>query len=470
MAKSRILVVDDEADARTVLQDILERAGYEVQVCSSGEEAVQAVQGAPFDILLTDLRMPKMDGIQVLEAVRQINPDLVGIILTGYGTIETAVRAMKVGAFEYLTKPFKVDEVLIVVKRALEYRNLQRENQSLRRQLRRKYRFENLIGTSEAMQQVYTLIEKVADSDSTVLIYGESGTGKELVARTIHYNSPRRNRPLIPVNCGAIPEDLLESEMFGHERGAFTGATAMRMGRFELADGGTIFLDEIGDMSPSLQVKLLRVLQEKSFERVGGTKTIRVDVRILAATNQDLEKAVAERRFREDLYYRLNVIPIHIPPLRERKEDIPLLVDHFLRQFTSQKRRDVDGISPEVIQILMEYPWPGNVRELENLIERLVILKGKGTIVPEDLPEKYLTRPRRMGSAPEIQIPDEGIDFDAAVEAFENALIIQALQKAGGVKNKAAQYLRLNRTTLVEKIKRKNLQQYLSTPTGTPSS
>ncbi|MBI3393619.1 MAG: sigma-54-dependent Fis family transcriptional regulator [Nitrospirae bacterium] len=457
MNRHRALVVDDDPHSREVLQEILERNQFEVVTADGGEAAIAAARESPFDILLTDLRMPNQDGIEVLEAIRDINPDIVGIVLTGFGTIETAVRAVKAGAFEYLTKPFKVDEVVLTVQRAIEFRQLQMENRSLKRQLRRKYRFENLIGDSDEMQKVYRMIERVADSDSTILIYGESGTGKELVARTIHYNSPRRDRPLIPVNCGAIPEDLLESELFGHEKGAFTGAHAMRMGRFELAHGGTIFLDEVGDMSPNLQVKLLRVLQEREFERVGGTRSIRVDVRVISATNKNLEEAVEQRRFREDLFYRLNVIPVTLPPMRRRREDIPLLLDHFLKRLSADKRRSVSGISPEAMQALKMYDWPGNVRELENLVERLVILKGEGVIGVEDLPDKILGRRRDQG-VPSVSIPDEGVDFEKLVEDFENRLIVQAMEKAAGIKNKAAQYLRLNRTTLVEKMKRRNLQ------------
>ncbi len=456
MTRHRALVVDDDPHSREVLQEILERNQYEVVTADGGEAAIAAARESPFAILLTDLRMPNQDGIEVLEAIRDINPDIVGIVLTGFGTIETAVRAVKAGAFEYLTKPFKVDEVVLTVQRAIEFRQLQMENRSLKRQLRRKYRFENLIGDSDEMQKVYRMIERVADSDSTILIYGESGTGKELVARTIHFNSPRRDRPLIPVNCGAIPEDLLESELFGHEKGAFTGAHAMRMGRFELAHGGTIFLDEVGDMSPNLQVKLLRVLQEREFERVGGTRSIRVDVRVISATNKNLEEAVEQRRFREDLFYRLNVIPVTLPPMRQRREDIPLLLDHFLRRLSADKRRSVSGISPEAMQALKMYDWPGNVRELENLVERLVILKGEGVIGVEDLPDKILGRRRDQG-VPLVSIPEEGVDFEKLVEDFENRLIVQAMEKAVGVKNKAAQYLRLNRTTLVEKMKRRNL-------------
>jgi transcriptional regulator with GAF, ATPase, and Fis domain len=317
------------------------------------------------------------------------------------------------------------------------------------------------------MQRVFAMIERVADSDSTVLILGESGTGKELVARTIHFNGPRADKPLVPVNCGALPETLLESELFGHERGAFTGAHAARIGRFELAHGGTIFLDEIGEMSPTLQVKLLRVLQQRAFERVGGVKTIHVDVRVIAATNKDLDDAVRDGAFREDLYYRLNVIPIVVPPLRDHAEDIPLLVEHFLSVFNDEKRKQVGGVSPEAMKRLMAHHWPGNVRELENLIERLIILKGEGVILPEDLPDKVMNS-AQAPAAPSFVFPYDGVDFNRMVDAFEDDLINHALRVAGGVKSRAAQLLRLNRTTLIEKMKKRRSTESASQPTVTP--
>lgn len=449
----KILVVDDDPESRKVIADYLELAGYEVHEAENGEEALEKMESIPFNALITELKMPGKDGVSLLKAVRE-RQDVVGIVLTGFGTIETAVQAMKAGAYEYITKPPNKDELLLTVKRGLEFNRLKRENTSLKRELRRKYAYEGIVGKSEAMQKVYSLIEKVADSDSTVLILGESGTGKELVARTIHYNSPRREKPLIPINCGAIPESLLESELFGHEKGAFTGAYSTRIGRFEMANGGTLFLDEIGDMSPALQVKLLRVVQERQFERVGGAKTLKVDVRIITATNQDLDKAVAERKFREDLYYRINVIPITIPPLRERGEDIPLLINHFFDVFNKKKCKKIEGISDDAMSLLMCYPWPGNVRELENLIERLVILKREGVITVGDLPEKFAPLEERP-MVSHMVIPEDGIDLDTLVSEFETRLIYQALEKAGGVKSKAAQLLRMNRTTLVEKMKKK---------------
>jgi transcriptional regulator with PAS, ATPase and Fis domain len=350
-----------------------------------------------------------------------------------------------------------VEEILVVLQRALEFQRLNHENVNLRRQLKAKYKFENIVSDHDKMQAVFEIIEKVSDSDSTVLVYGESGTGKELIARAIHYNSYRQDKPLIPINCGAIPEELLESELFGYEKGAFTGAVSSRIGRFELANGGTIFLDEIGEMSPGLQVKLLRVLQEREFERVGGTRTIKIDVRIIAATNRDLEVMVANQRFREDLFYRLNVIPIYVPPLRERQSDIALLVPHFISRFNTEKKRQIEGIMPDALQLLTNYSWPGNVRELENMIERIVILKGSGMITRSDLPEKF-TRSFANGKVPSVDVPDEGLDFDAVVQTFEKQLLTKALEKTQGVKSRAAELLHMNRTTLVEKVKKLQLE------------
>ena len=365
---------------------------------------------------------------------------------------------MKSGAFDFITKPFDLEAAAAVVRKAAEFLRLRQENHLLRKVVRDQYRLEQLVGASQPIQEVMEFVQKVADSDSTVMIQGESGTGKELVARMLHFNSFRKDRPLVPVNCGAIPENLLESELFGHEKGAFTGATHSRMGRFELANGGTIFLDEIGEMSLPLQVKLLRVLQEREFERVGGSRTIHVDVRIVAATNQDLETLVEEKRFRKDLFYRLNVIPIVIPPLRERRSDIPLLIDHFLTRFNQSKHTEISGLAPDAIRTLTEYDWPGNIRELENMIERLVVLKKRGVLSIGDLPEKIC----RRSSGPElterfIRFNEDGINLSSEVELYEKHLIMEALRKANGVTARAAQLLHLNRTTLVEKLKRKGV-------------
>jgi DNA-binding NtrC family response regulator len=457
MGGERILVVDDEEINREFMLEVLSGQGYETKTAPDGFAALELSRHEFFHIVLSDLKMPEMNGVDLLRQLKEISPSTVGIIFTGYATIETAVAAIKAGAYDYITKPFRVEEIEVVLQRALEYQRLNHENISLRKQLKAKYKFENIVSDHENMQNIFELVEKVSDSDSTVLIYGESGTGKELIARAIHYNSYRQDKPLIPINCGAIPADLLESELFGYEKGAFTGATQLRMGRFELAHGGTVFLDEIGEMSPALQVKILRVLQEREFERVGGTRTIKVDVRIIAATNRNLEELVATNQFREDLFYRLNVIPIYLPPLRERRSDIPLLVAYFIDRFNADKKRHLEGITPEATEMLMRYHWPGNVRELENLIERITILKGQGVITPEDLPDK-LSHSMSNGVVPDVDIPNGGLDFDHAVQMFERQLLMKALQRTQGVKSKAAELLHMNRTTLVEKVKKLQLE------------
>ncbi|HEY3347246.1 MAG TPA: sigma-54 dependent transcriptional regulator [Nitrospirota bacterium] len=454
--KSTVLVVDDDRSARGPLVEYLSISGYSVMEASGAREALGFLPRQKVDIVITDLKMPDMDGITMLGRIKEQDPDVLGIVMTGYGTIESAVKAMKVGAFDYLTKPFNLDEVGIVMTRAMDYRELRRENEFLRMELSLKQGFDDLIGGSPVMNEVFSMIKKVADTDATVLIMGESGTGKEMVARTIHKNSRRAKKPIVPVNCGAIPGELLESELFGHEKGAFTGAIQSRMGRFEMATGGTIFLDEIGDMSANLQVKLLRVLQEREFERVGGERTIKVDVRVIAATHQDLEKLVEDRAFREDLFYRLNVIQIKLPSLRERVEDIPMLVEHFIGKHGRGKDRDIAGASPEVMEVFKGYRWPGNVRELENIIERGCILRGAGVITVAELPDKLL---KKKDFHPQFtfRLPTGGIDFNNFIENLEKDMIMQALQRADGVKNRAAGLLGLGRTTLVEKMKKKNL-------------
>ncbi|MFQ5780069.1 MAG: sigma-54-dependent transcriptional regulator [Nitrospiria bacterium] len=455
MKRGRILVVEDDQAVRATLVTLLNEAGYETKAVSDGPEAIKLAKASPFQLYLIDLRLPSMSGIDTLKEIRKINSQAICVVLTAYATVELSVKAMKAGAFDFISKPFQVDVVLTLVKNALEFHRLKHENFLLQKMVRDKYRFENMVGNSPSMQQTYELIEKVADSDSTVLIQGESGTGKEVVAKTIHYNSTRKDKPLIPINCGAIPESLLESELFGHEKGAFTGATSARTGRFELAHGGTLFFDEISEMPLALQVKLLRVLQEREFERVGGIKPIQVDVRIIAATNLDLEQAVHEKRFREDLFYRLDVIPINIPPLRERKEDIPLLIDHFIRKFNERKKRKVEGITPDAQKVLMEYRWPGNIRELENLVERMIVLKQGGSLTKEDIPPKI-----KQSDRPEplfhLDLPEEGINFSQVVSEFENHILEQAMARANGVKSRAAQLLRMNRTTLVERLKKQS--------------
>ncbi|WP_448382244.1 sigma-54-dependent transcriptional regulator [Desulfosoma sp.] len=454
---SDILVVDDTPETLQVVVEGLQEEGYRVDMASSGLEAVKKASQHVYDIVLTDLVMPGMDGLQVLAHFAENHPDTVVIVLTGYATIETAVEAMKRGAFDYLTKPAKLDEILVVLERAREFIALRSENDLLKSQLQARYGFDKIIGQSPAMQSIYRVIERVARTETTVLITGESGTGKELIANAIHYNSERRDKPLVPINCGAIPEELLESELFGHEKGAFTGALRDRKGRFELAHQGTVFLDEIGDMSPKLQVKLLRFLQERKFERVGGSRTIEVDVRIIAATNKDLDSAVRDGSFREDLYFRLNVIPIHVPPLREREGDIPLLIQHFLRLHCQKKNMPLKKMDKDAVRCMEAYEWPGNVRELENLIERLVILTEGDLIQMHDLPER-IRKAAPKPTAPAVEIGEEGIDLKQILEDLENKLILDALRKAGGVKNQAAKLLGLNRTTLIEKLKKKQLQ------------
>ncbi|MCE5242637.1 MAG: sigma-54 dependent transcriptional regulator [Desulfobacteraceae bacterium] len=458
-SSSRILFVDDEPLTLDLVVENLRGEGYDVRLVSSGTDAINEARNRDFDIVITDLSMPDMSGIDVLDHFVENCPETITIVLTGYGSIETAVEAMKRGAFDYLAKPAKMDELILTIKRAQELKELKDENLILRSQIQEQQRFDKIIGQSPPMMELYRIIGRVARTDSTVLIMGESGTGKELIANSIHYNSARRQKPFIPINCGAIPEELLESELFGHEKGAFTGALRDRRGRFELAHQGTIFLDEIGEMSPKLQVKLLRFLQETKFQRIGGSRTIEVNVRIIAATNKNLERAVAENEFREDLYYRLNVIPIHVPPLREREGDVSLLAHHFIKQHCQKKEILQKKFSTAAMQALEYYNWPGNVRELENVVERLVILTEDQEIQLLDLPERMRAQPQaKTCFETHLQIGDQGINLKDTLDELENRLIMEALEKAGGVKNKAAKLLGLNRTTLIEKMKKKNLQ------------
>ncbi len=465
-----ILVIDDDESVRDVLSMYFSDEGFSVTLASDGQQGLDLLKSDKFDLIFLDLVMPVKGGLDVLKELSEGRNETPAIVMTAFATVKTAVEAMRLGAFDYVTKPFILEELMILVTRALSISKLQKENVMLRKQLRSKYDFHRLIGNSPQMQKVYDLIEKIADTESTVLISGESGTGKEVVAKTIHFNSSRAQNPFVPLNCGAIPKDLLESELFGHEKGAFTGAINTRVGRFEMADGGTIFLDEIGELHPSLQVKLLRVLQEREFERVGGMKTVKVDVRILAATNRDLEQATKEGTFREDLYYRLSVIPLHIPPLRERKEDIPLLMEHFMGSFAKKKKKEALKIAPAAMGCLKLYPWPGNVRELENLVERMVILDEDGIINTDDLPERFNSlfgpggdcgergEKKPAGSSAGISLSDAGVDLNEIVDDIERKLILQALEKSRGVKKKAAELLGLNRTTLLEKMKKKGIE------------
>lgn len=460
--KKRILVVDDEEVILRALEKYLTTEAYEVDVAQHGPEAIEKCKQKNFDLVLTDLNMPALDGINLVKEIKSINPTISCIVMTGFGSIDSAVEAMKAGAFHYITKPFELEDVNLLIQRAIEHARLLEQNQILQKQVKSRYGFENIVGASDEINEVLQLIPRVADTDSTILILGESGTGKELVARAIHYNSRRAPCPLIAINCGAIPESLLESELFGHVKGAFTGAIQSKKGRFEMADGGTIFLDEIGDMSLRLQVKILRVLQERRFEPIGAVKSVEVDVRIITATNKNLEDLVARGEFREDLYYRLNVIPIHIPPLRQRVCDIPLLVDHFMKSYTQTNKCVPPHISQEVLSLLMNYRWPGNVRELENTIERLVVIKSGQEIRTNDLPEKFLNVSDTIFKNSALSIPEAGISLKNAVNDFENTLILKALDKTGWNKNKAAHLLKLNRTTLVEKIKKKQLEKFVN--------
>ncbi|MEI6127146.1 MAG: sigma-54 dependent transcriptional regulator [Pseudomonadota bacterium] len=454
MTQVTILLADSDNESRLLLKDCLKKAGHKIVEVKNGEDALITLQKQQIDILIADLNLPKLDGLGLLEKMRSEKSDTTVLLITGDASVITAIKAIKLGAEDYLTKPLNLDELKKTILKITAGRNSSEKNDSQTRlQQKVSSGFENIIGTSDAMQKLFRLIDKIASADSTVLIFGESGTGKELVARAIHNRSHRAANLLVPVNCGAIPEELLESELFGHEKGSFTSAYKMRVGRFELACSGTIFLDEIGDMSPNLQVKILRVLQEHEFERVGGVKPIKADIRVIAATHRDLEKAVAEGKFREDLFYRLNVIPLIVPPLRERISDIPLLVAHFIQTFNREKGMAVSGVSDTVMACFLRYSWPGNVRELQNLMERFVILKDTGCIDVEDLPEKLI---RDQDSAPKPSgepISDE-TTFTTMVTNFEKRLILQALRKSEGVKNKAAKLLNMNRTTLVEKMKK----------------
>jgi DNA-binding NtrC family response regulator len=461
-----ILVIDDDATVRSLLNDFLLIKGFEVDLAENGERGLELIQEKPFDLFLVDLVLPGIGGLEVLKRIYAMNLAIPAIVITGFGAIETAVEAIKLGAFDYITKPFVLEELLLSLQRALDFNKLKKENFSLKRQLKHRYDFQGLIGNSVEMMKVYSIIKKISDTDATILIQGESGTGKELIAKTIHYNSSRAQNPFIPFNCAAIPKDLLESELFGHERGAFTGAISTRIGRFERANGGTILLDEIGELHPSFQVKLLRVLQEREFERVGGSKTIKVDVRILAATNKNLEKETKEGNFREDLFYRLNVIPLRIPPLRERLEDIPVLADYFINFFSKKRKRESLKFDGAVLPLFMKYPWPGNVREMENLIERLVILTEDNRITFHDLPQRFQefmspiiqggqgVQPAPSDYKGEVLLPDQGVNLNILVETMERNLISQAMHKAQGIKSKAADLLGLKRTTLLEKIKK----------------
>jgi len=450
---NQILLVDDEKDNCLALTTLLRQTGYRISAVHSGEAALELLQDQPYDLIISDLFLPGISGIDILKRVKETSPRTCFILITGNASAETAVEAMKEGAFDYITKPFNFEKLKLQVAKALEKSQLIAENIYLRQQLHGRYRFDKIIGISEPMQKVFSRMEKVAATDSTILILGASGTGKELVAKAIHYNSHRREKPFVAINCGAIPADLLESELFGHVRGAFTSANADKPGKFEVANGGTIFLDEIGNMPLQLQMKLLRVLQEYEFERVGSSRRIRLNVRLISATNVDLAAAVKKGEFREDLYYRLNVIPITLPPLNERRGDIPLLVRHFLEAICRTMNRPLMPISREALQAIEAYTWPGNVREMENVIERTVALAEGETMTLADLPS-YIAHIESDSPVPSTQLPESGTHMPALIAEIEQQLILQALGRSRGVKARAAELLGINRTTLVEKMKR----------------
>ena len=453
-SRTHLLIVDDEKALREAVAERLADHGFAVEQTDSGEDALQRLADFAFDVLVTDLRLPGIDGRKVLDAARERYPDIIAIVITGFGTVKDAVEAIKQGASDFITKPFQFDALLHVLNSALEQKRLKSENAYLRSQLEERYKLDGLVGRSPVMKDLFHLLEIVAATSSTVLITGETGTGKELAARAIHHNSARRANRFVAINCSAIPETLLEAELFGHARGAFTGAVGTRQGRFEQAHKGTLFLDEVGTMSPALQAKLLRVLQEREFERVGDSHTIKVDVRVIAATHSDLEKMVADGAFREDLYYRLNVIPVKLPPLRERREDIPLLVQHFVQRLSAEQGRGPATVSQDAMRKLMAYAWPGNVRQLENAVERaLAFSQGRGQIDVQDFSPDIQNQ---SASAEPIEpwLPDEGLDLERYMSGVELALIRRSLERTRGNKRQAAQLLNLKRTTLIEKLKR----------------
>jgi two-component system response regulator PilR (NtrC family) len=454
----RILVVDDERSMRELLAIVLRREGYDVLLADSGRAAVALLEREPIDLLISDIKMPDLSGVEVLRAAKQVDQDILGIMITAFASTETAVEAMRLGACDYLSKPFDVDLLKMKVREKIENRQLRQENVLLKRTLGLPHTFAGMIGRSGAMLEVFKMIETVARTNSTILLTGESGTGKGLVAQAIHFHSLRRERPMVALNCGAMPETLLESELFGHMRGAFTGAESNKKGLLEVAEKGTIFLDEIGEMSAVMQVKLLRVLQERRFRRVGGLDELTADIRVIAATNQDLAKAVAEGRFREDLYYRINVIPIALPPLRERREDVPLLADSFLSKYAEQMGKSITGISRSALELLQRYDWPGNIRELENVIERAVALETTPSILSESLPAGLRGGSPRNGNPPADPFPDAGFDLEAHVKEIERGYIAQALERAGGVQVRAAELLGMSFRSFRYYVKKYNLR------------
>ena len=462
MTKAKILVVDDEEIVLKSCRKILEGGGHEVTTALSGQEALDLLEKEPIDIVFTDIKMPGMDGMEVLEKIKGKYPDVLVIIITGYSTVQSAVQAMKLGAFDYIPKPFTPDEVLVVVDKALEKKSLIYENIYLRKELEAKYGFDNITGNSPKMQEVYKLIRKVAPTDSTVLIRGESGTGKELIARAIHFNSPRKQKPFVPVDCGVLASELLESELFGHVKGSFTGAIVTKPGLFEIADGGSIFLDEIGDINPNFQSKLLRVIQEREFTPVGGVKPKKVDLRFIIATNKDLEKLVEEKQFREDLFYRLNVVSFTIPPLREKKDDIPLLAYHFLRKYAKEMKKNIKSISVDAMNMLIAYGWPGNVRQLENVVERAIVMAEGDTITTEHLP--FVVRAEI--AHPDTPIPKTSKELkdtkkkvrESAIESIEKSFILDALTRNDWNITKSAKDVGMQRSNFQALMRKYNIR------------
>lgn len=450
---SSILIVDDKSSMRKVLKQTLEDDQNIIVEAEDGEKALEVIKSKHIDLVITDIKMPKLDGMSLLKMIKELDNEIVVIIMTAYGTIETAVEAMKLGAYDYITKPFSTEQVKLTVDKAIERQKLLYENKYLREKLNDQYNYKRIVGNSATMQPVYELIDKVAPTDTAVLIRGASGTGKELVAHAIHFNSRRKEKPFIKVNCAVLAEGVLESELFGHEKGSFTGAAGKRIGRFELANGGSIFLDEIGDISLSTQVKLLRVLQEKEFERVGGMESIHADVRVIAATNKNLEEGIKKGTFREDLFFRLNVVPIFVPPLRERREDVERLAFHFLNRYSLEANKKITKIDKKALELMARYHWPGNVRELENAIQRAVVLADTDTIYPSNLPLDIQT----FQKDEYLNYLKEDASLTEKVENYEKELILKAMEKANHIQTKAAKLLEINRTALIYKLKKYGL-------------
>lgn len=456
--KSRILVVDDEESIREFLEIMLRKEGYEVTTAEDGQAAIELLKKKSFDMVISDLQMPNVTGLELLKHVKDQSYDVIFMLITAFGTTESAVDAMKMGAYDYILKPFKIDEVRINIANALRSKNLEFENRSLKKELHKEHNFQNLVGNSEPMHKVFEMIRRVSQAPTNILITGESGTGKEMIAKAIHYNGPLKDKPFIPVNCGAIPESLMESEMFGHKKGSFTGAVSDKVGLFEAADGGTIFLDEVGELPASIQVKLLRAIQERIIRRVGAVDDTHVNIRIIAATNRSLEEMVKETTFRQDLFYRLNVINIHAPPLRDRPDDIPVLARHFLKKYNERLGKSISGVSDEAMSLLKKYDYPGNVRELENIIERTVALEGGASVLPESLPPFVNTSSgRKMASSSEIEITEDGIDLEKVIGQIEKELLVKAIHAASGVKKRAAKLLNITFRSMRYRVEKYNL-------------